>query len=299
MNWHLIKLQIIELLDRHKRITAVADELELKQPTVSFHMKNMEKELGVQLFYAKAGKVHLTEAGQALRHYAVKINALAREAERVVKEFDERGSGSLAVGASYVPGTYVLPAVLSGFSQRYPHLSLTLTIRPAPVIQQMLLAHEIDIGVLSAEPFSWAPLIGETLCEDELVCIFSPQHRLASSELLYPEQLQGVPFILHGQASSTRSMTLKWAKDLGIALQTGMEMDSLEAIKKAVLSGESVSFISRAAIMQEVERGELLSRPIPQNPYKRYMYVAFNEDRVRSTLFERFRDYLREGVRML
>ncbi|RKN84028.1 hypothetical protein D7M11_15755 [Paenibacillus ginsengarvi] len=129
------------------------------------------------------------------------------------------GSGSLAVGASYVPGTYVLPAVLSGFSQRYPHLSLTLTIRPAPVIQEMLLAHEIDIGVLSAEPFSWAPLIGETLCEDELVCIFSPQHRLASSELLYPEQLQGVPFILHGQASSTRSMTLKWAKDLGIALQ--------------------------------------------------------------------------------
>ncbi|WP_420818382.1 LysR substrate-binding domain-containing protein [Paenibacillus ginsengarvi] len=80
---------------------------------------------------------------------------------------------------------------------------------------------------------------------------------------------------------------------------TGMEMDSLEAIKKAVLSGESISFISRAAIMQEVERGELLSRPIPQNPYKRYMYVAFNEDRIRSTLFDRFRDYLREGVRML
>jgi len=299
LNWNLIKLQIIELLDKHKRITGVAEQLELKQPTVSFHMKSMEKELGVQLFYTKAGKVHLTEAGQSLYHYAVKINALAQEAERVVKEYDERGSGQLKIGASYVPGTYLLPAVLSTFSKLYPKLSISLTVRTSPVIQDMLHNHELDIGVISAEPFQWAPLIGETLCEDELVMFFSPQHWLANMETVYPERLKDVPFILHGQESSTRSMTLKWAKNTGITLGMAMEMDSLEAIKQAVMTGDSVSFISKLAIAKEVQRGELTWRTIPQNPLKRYIYFTYNEDRIRSSLFDTFFDHLRESVRSL
>ncbi|GFZ77268.1 LysR family transcriptional regulator [Paenibacillus marchantiophytorum] len=297
MNWNLIKLQIIELIDKHKRITTVADELGLKQPTVSFHMKNMEQELGVGLFYSKAGKVHLTDAGQSLNHYAKKINALAQEAERVVKEFDERGSGHLKIGASYVPGTYVLPSILSAFSKRYPHISISLTVRTSPIIQEMLLNHEIDIGVMSAEPFQWAPLIGETLCEDELVFFFSPDHRLARYETLYPEFLKDVPFILHGQESTTRTMTLKWAKNLGIELRPVMEMDSLEAIKQAVLTGDSVSVISKIAIAKEIEHKELVYHVIPHNPFKRYIYFTYNEDRIRSSFFGNFFDYLRDSVR--
>ncbi|MZQ84518.1 LysR family transcriptional regulator [Paenibacillus sp. 5J-6] len=296
MNWNLIKLQIVELLDKHKRITTVADQLGLKQPTVSFHMKSMEQELGVGLFYSKAGKVHLTEAGQSLNHYAKKINALAQEAERVVKEFDERGSGHLKIGASYVPGTYVLPSILSGFSKLYPQISISLTIRTSPVIQEMLLNHEIDIGIMSAEPFQWAPLIGETLCEDELVFFFNPKHRLARQANLHPEVLKDVPFILHGQESSTRTMTLKWAKSLGIELKPVMEMDSLEAIKQAVLTGDSVSIISKIAIAKEMQRDELVYREIPQNPFKRYIYFTYNEDRIRSSFFDSFFQYLRDSV---
>ncbi|OPH60427.1 transcriptional regulator [Paenibacillus ferrarius] len=297
MNWNLIKLQIIELLDKYKRITTVAEHLGLKQPTVSFHMKSMEQDLGVSLFYSKAGKVHLTEAGQSLNHYAKKINALAQEAERVVKEFDERGSGHLKIGASYVPGTYVLPSILSAFSKKFPHISISLTVRTSPVIQEMLLNHEIDIGVMSAEPFQWAPLIGETLCEDELVFFFNPQHRMSRYESLHPEFLKDVPFILHGQESSTRTMTLKWAKSMGIELRPIMEMDSLEAIKQAVLTGDSISVISKMAIAKELQREELVYRAIPQNPFKRYIYFTYNEDRIRSSVFDSFFDYLRDSVR--
>lgn len=300
MNWNTVKLQIIQLLDKHKRITTVAERLDLKQPTVSFHMKNMEKELGMQLFYSRAGKVHLTEAGQALHHYAAKINALAQEAERVVREYDERGSGSLRIGASHVPGIYVLPAILNAFAKRNPSVSLSLTLHPSPVIHEMLLNHEIDVGVMmSAEPFQWAPLIGETLCEDELVCFFAPQHPLARTETPRPEQLQESAFILHGQASSTRSMTLKWTQSLGIELKPAMEMDSLEAIKQTVMTGDCVSFVSRFAIARELSRGELLCRRIPQNSFKRYISFAYNADRIRSSLFDEFFDHLRKGMKAL
>lgn len=297
LNFSLLKLEIVELLEKHKKITAVAEQLGLKQPTVTFHMKSMEQELGVQLFETRSGKTMLTEAGRSLYHYAVKINALAQEAGRVVKEFDELGRGTLKIGASYVPGTYLLPKVLSGFAKAYPRITLSLQVKTAPVIRELLRNHEIDLGILSTEPFQSAPLIAETVCEDELVVVFAPRHRLAAYPQLYPDQLSEAPFLLHGPESSTRQMTDRWVQSNRVQLKAHMELDSLEAIKQVVMQGESVSFVSRQAVQREVERGELEFRPIPQNPFKRYVYCAYNADRRQSAVMERFIDFLRQEAR--
>jgi DNA-binding transcriptional LysR family regulator len=291
---NLLKLQMVELIEKHKKVTAVAEELGLKQPTVSFHMKNLEQELGVQLFETRAGKLHLTEAGRSLHHYSVKINALAREAERVVKEYDQLARGALKIGASYVPGTYMLPRMLSSFAKAYPRIQLSLIVKTAPVIKELLMNHEIDLGMMSCEPFQLPPLLGETFCEDELVLICSPQHKLAGHTQLFPDQLEGVPFLLHSPDSSTRQMTMKWAESNRIELNGHMELDSLEAIKQVAMHGESISFVSRLAVAREVERGELVFRPIPQNPFKRYVYYAYNLDRRQSALLESFIDHMRQ-----
>ncbi|MFH5186014.1 LysR substrate-binding domain-containing protein [Paenibacillus sp. TAB 01] len=293
---NLLKLQIVELLEKHKKITLVAEALNLKQPTVSFHMKTLEQELGVQLFESRAGRVLLTEAGRSLYHYSVKINSLAQEAERVVKEYDHLGRGSLKLGASYVPGTYILPRMLSSFAKSYPRIHLSMVVKTAPVIREMLLNHEIDIGIMSCEPFQLPPLAGETFCEDELVLICSPQHKLARSPQLFPDQLEEVPFVLHSQESSTRQMTMKWAQSNRIELNGQLELDSLEAIKQTVLLGESVSFVSRLAVASEVERGELTFRPIPQNPFKRYVYYAHNLDRRASAVMDSFIEHLLQSA---
>ncbi|TDF98042.1 LysR substrate-binding domain-containing protein [Paenibacillus piri] len=293
---NLLKLQIVVLLEKYKKITAVADELGLKQPTVTFHMKSLEQELGVQLFETRSGKVHLTEAGKSLFHYSVKINSLAQEAERVVKEFDQLGRGSLKIGASYVPGTYILPRILSGFAKSYPRISLSLMVRTAPVVKELLLNHEIDLGIVSCEPFQLPPLLAETLCEDELVLIMSPQHWLAGHSQLYPDQLEQVPFLLHSPESSTRQLTSKWAQSNRIELNAHMELDSLEAIKQTVMLGEGVSFVSRIAVRKELENGELLIRQIPQNAYNRYVFFAYNLDRRQSAVMDEFIAHLRLAV---
>ncbi|MCZ8511922.1 LysR substrate-binding domain-containing protein [Paenibacillus filicis] len=294
MNVHLQKLEIIELLDQHKKITAVAETLGLKQPTVTFHMKSLEQELGVQLFETRSGKTMLTDAGQAFKHYAVKINALAREAERVVREFQELGQGTLRIGASYVPGTYILPNLISRFAKSYPRITLSLSVKTAPVIQEKLLNHEIDLGLFSTEPFQLPPLSAHALCEDELVVIFAPTHKLNEQPQLCTEMLAGEPFLMHSPESSTRGMTEKWARTNGVRLNAVMEMDSLEAIKQVAMKGEAISFLSRLAVQREVERGELVYRPIPQNDYKRYIYYAYNLNRHSSSLLDAFIDRLSE-----
>jgi DNA-binding transcriptional LysR family regulator len=293
---NLLKFHILELLEKHKKITAVAEELGLTQPTVSFHLKNLEKEFGVQLFEALSGRILLTEAGQSLLHYAVKINSLAREAGRAVKEFDTLGRGILIIGASYVPGTYILPGILSGFSNIYPQVSISLTIRTMPVIQEMLLNHQIDIGIVSTEAMRLSTLKSEKLCEDELVVIFSLSHPFAGYSQLKPEQLGEMPFILHGQDSSTRRMTIKWAEDNQIKLNGHMECDSLEAMKRMVMSGSWIGFISRLAVKEEVERGQLRYHTIPHNSFKRNVYYCYNPERRQSALLNRFSATLTKAV---
>lgn len=292
LNLNLLKLHIVELLEKHNKITTVADILELKQPTVTFHMKNMERDFGVKLFESRMGKIILTDAGYALLHYAVKINALAAEAERVVLEFDTLRKGSIRIGASYVPATYVLPAVLHRFGKEHPGIQLSLFVKTAPIIKEMLEHHEIDIGILSTEPFSAPALLTEAICADELVLICSPTHPLATLENVTPELISSSPFVLHGKESSTRRMTETWLEHHERRLSSYLELDSLEAIKQTVMFGEHVSFVSRMAVQAEVQRGLLQMRPIPGNLIERYVFAVTNKERHRSALINQFSNYL-------
>ncbi len=299
MNLNLLKLRIVELLEKHKKITTVADMLDLKQPTITFHMKNLEKEFGVKLFEARMGKIILTDAGYALHHYAVKISALAAEAHRAITEFDSLQKGSLLIGASYVPATYILPTILHRFAQEYPGIHISLSVKTAPVIKEMLEHHEIDLGIISTEPFQSTELASDTICDDDLVLIFAPNHPLSSiiEADLTPALIASFPFVLHGKESSTRRMTEKWLENSQVQLPAKLEFDSLEGIKQAVILGGHVAFISRMAVQSEVDRGILYERVIPGPKVERCIFAVTNNNRHFSPLITRFNEQLKQSCR--
>ncbi|WP_138494535.1 LysR substrate-binding domain-containing protein [Paenibacillus pinistramenti] len=297
MNLNLLKLRIIELLEKHKKITTVAEILELKQPTVTFHMKNMERDFGVKLFDMRMGKIVLTDAGYALHHYAVRIGALAAEAQRAVTEFDTLRKGSLRIGASYVPATYLMPGVLRHFSNEHPNLHISLAVHSGPSIQAMLEQHEVDLGVLTIEPSASSQIDRHIVGEDDLVLIFAPNHPLASQPEPEADQIAAYPFILSGQDSSTRSLTEHWLDKYHCRLCSFLEIDSLEATKQTVMLGGHISFVSRMAVEWEVQQGLLQTRDIPGDLPKRLIYIATNKNRHRSALLQAFIDHLTLGVR--
>ncbi|MEN1990633.1 LysR family transcriptional regulator [Paenibacillus hubeiensis] len=291
---NLIKLQIVELIDKHHHMTSVAEVLGIKQPTVTFHMKSLEEEMGVRLFESRNGKTFLTEAGQALLHYSVKINALTQEARRVVREYDSLYRGSLHIGASYVPATYLLPAMLNAFSQEFPGIRIVLSVKPSSAIRDMLIGHQIDLGIISSETFVRPLLHAEPLCADDLVLICAPQHPLTQLEELQPEHIARIPFALHGDESSTRRLTNQWLEQHAVRLRTAVEMDSLEAIKQLVLLGGHVSFMSRMAVQWEERQGLVQVLPIPGEQASRHIYAVHNKERHPSVQVNRFKEMLRE-----
>lgn len=279
---NFIKLDILVLLDQHKKITAVADALGVKQPTVTFHMKSLEEHYGVPLFETYGGKYRLTRAGKALLHYAKKITSLGLEAERIMAEQRSPERGTFHIGASYVAGTYLLPVWIQQFRESYPDVEVRLTIRTAPVIRQLLADRQIDFGFIASQHSNLDDgLHCEAICDDRLVVAYSAHHPLAAASdgLLTPEDIASYPFLLHGLQSTTREMTDQWAQAHHIKLRNGMELDSLEIIKRTLMLSNNITFISHTAIREEVESGKLACANFPGQHIPRMIYVCYHSER--------------------
>lgn len=157
----------------------------------------------------------------------------------------------------------------------------------------MLASHEIDLGILSTESFYLPDLHTQALCEDELVLVFAPTHDFAGFSNLNSAMIASASFILHDKESSTRQLTDKWFEREGKESKPHILLDSLEAIKQSLMSGQHVSFISRLAVEDEVARGRLLMRAIPDYNFERHIYYSYNRDRHYSPLIGLFIDQLR------
>ena len=260
---NLLKLEIVVLIKKYKKLTIVAEKLGVKQPTITFHIKSLEEELGVPLFELRSGRYFLTEAGEALHHYACKIDALMKEARRVTQEFKDFNKGAITIGASYVPATYLLPEVVHQFQCEFPNIKITLIVKTAPEIRTMLQNHEIDLGVISAAPFDEPLLKQMNVMPDTLVLAFSKEHHLSKRTNVSLQDIEKERILLHRNPSTTRDLLTQWTLAHNITFQSEIELDSLETMKQILKYGNGVAFISKLAIEQEVQRNELCYIPIP------------------------------------
>ncbi|MCU5111081.1 LysR family transcriptional regulator [Bacillus wiedmannii] len=260
---NLLKLEIVVLIRKYKKLTLVAEKLGVKQPTITFHIKSLEEELGVPLFELRSGRYFLTEAGEALHHYACKIDALMKEARRVTQEFKDFHKGAITIGASYVPATYLLPEIIHQFQCEFPNIKITLMVKTAPEIRTMLQNHEIDLGVISAAPFD------ESLLKQTNVSL---------------QDIEKERILLHRNPSTTRDLLTKWTLAHNITFQSEIELDSLETMKQILKYGNGIAFISKLAIEQEIQRNELRYIPIPGFEFQRNIYTIHHEDRWNSKI---------------
>ncbi|MBK5346583.1 LysR family transcriptional regulator [Bacillus sp. TH22] len=281
---NLLKLEIVVLIKKYKKLTIVAEKLGVKQPTITFHIKSLEEELGVPLFELRSGRYFLTEAGEALHHYACKIDALMKEARRVTQEFKDFNKGAITIGASYVPATYLLPEVVHQFQCEFPNIKITLIVKTAPEIRTMLQNHEIDLGVISAAPFDEPLLKQMNVMPDTLVLAFSKEHHLSKRTNVSLQDIEKERILLHRNPSTTRDLLTQWTLAHNITFQSEIELDSLETMKQILKHGNGVAFISKLAIEQEVQRNELCYIPIPDFEFQRNIYTIHHEDRWNSKI---------------
>ncbi|SET29083.1 LysR family transcriptional regulator [Paenibacillus sp. NFR01] len=286
---NIVKLQIIVLIEKYKKVTEVAAELGLKQPTVSFHMKSLETELGVSLFQYRSGRVLLTDAGKSLYQYAVKIVALTAEAERNMKQFTSLTTGTLVLEASQVSGNYVLPKILSRFAEMYPGLDLALTVQSGHLIRERLRAQEIQLGVLEVAEYEDYFFNTRIVAVDEPVLVFAPDHPIRKEQHLSPEQAARELWIEHEPRSFLRDMTAKWATLNDVRILGHMAVNSPEVLKRTLREGRSIGLLPKNAIKNELEAGTLAFASLPgESPGPISSVLAWQKDYTLTPLQEAF-----------
>jgi DNA-binding transcriptional LysR family regulator len=291
-------LEIFYYVYQTRSFSRAAQRLDLSQPTISGHIKSIEGHFGVLLFDRKGRTIEATDAGHLLYRKCDKLIELQGEAVNAMDRFLNRFEGRLHLGASNIPGEYILPPLLSRFHGRYPKIQVTLHIQGSQRTLEKVESGEVSVGFVGG--LSENDLIHAVpFASDELVPVCSPQlSELAATESLTLDQLKRVAFVAREPGSGTRTALDRRLRDCGMRLDDltiVAELGSNTAILEAVKAGVGMSMLSSLSIARELSAGDLRTIRIDQfSPLERRFFRVTSRQRTSSPLLEAFIGFLDE-----
>lgn len=273
-----------------------AKRLHLSQPAVSMQMQALAQELGVELFRRRGHRVETTEAGSLLYQRARELLQGWQNTIYQLEGLRQRLQGRLELGASTVPGDFLLPPRLCEFYRLHPDLEIRMTVAPSEEIIAALVAGELDLAVVGYKP-EVPGLESTVLFQDELIAVFSPGHSLAHRKTIKAEDLSAQPLLQRTQGSATRQVLEKALLQGGKPprLQVVMELGSSRALLEAAARGLGVAVVSKLAAADFIEQGRLLSLSVSGLELQRNFWLVHQTGRFLSPAVKTFAKYLQRG----
>jgi DNA-binding transcriptional LysR family regulator len=254
------RLRAFSAVARTRSFSRAAAALYVSQPAVSKHVAQLETELGMQLVQRRRAGASLTPAGELLADYVLRAEALLANATRALASGADAELGTLAIAASGVPGTYLLPDVVAVFHERHPAVEIDFRLSTSGGTLELVRAHTVEIGVVGGLIVP-AELEAEPLVEDEVVLAGPPAF---GGRRLAPTDLEGLTWVSREEGSATRASVEAARWQMGLHAVRSLELPAWEAVKRAVAKGAGISAISRLAIESEVEDGTLVVLDVPR-----------------------------------
>ncbi|EAT16205.1 selenium metabolism-associated LysR family transcriptional regulator [Desulfuromonas acetoxidans] len=276
--------------------TRAAEAALLSQPSVSEHIRTLEEHYNEKLIDRLGRRAQPTHAGKILYQYARRIIQLKDEADQAIKQFQGNLSGKLAVGASTIPGAYLLPTMIDSFKSSYSSIELMLKISGTTAVVEDILKGTLELGLIGT---LWKDqrVECEEMFSDELVLTVYPDHPWAKKSSVYPGELLEMPFILREPGSGTRIEMTQGLKKAGVEVphfQVVAEVGSNEAVRQGVRSRIGVAILSSLSVAEDVERGSLVTVPIEGVSMPRSFYLVQRRNRQLSPLATAFYNHLKE-----
>lgn len=293
MNLNLLKtyIKVVET----QNLSRTAEEFGLSQPAVTKQIQSLEDFYGVLLLERSGRRLKTTEAGETLYQCAREIIKAMDKTEKAMEEVADGRKGTLYIGASTIPGQYILPRLLKDFKDRYPSVTLTMDIADTEKVINLVADRVLDLGIVGGwsnirkiEGFQWL--------EDELVVVVPTEHRLArSAQVLLPD-LISERWIFREKGSGTRKAAEEMLASCGIKkedLSVYMEAGSTEAVLAAVESGMGISVVSSWAV-KRLTSSRLRSLSIGEACSKRFFYVIYPRQKSRRKSVNAILEFMKQ-----
>lgn len=289
----LSQLETFLAVAEERSFSRAAQRLHRTQPAISQVIRKLEASVGEVLFDRAARDGSLTAAGVLLRDYALRLLALRREASSALGELKSLERGRLQLAANEYTCMYLLPA-MDAFRREFPHISVTVHRMLASHIPDELNLRTFEIGVISFRPdpaqFRTIAVYG-----DSLAFIVSPSHPLAGAKRVSINELGKENFIAHNVTSPLRRRVIEAFQRYRTPLNMGIELPTIEAIKRFVAMGNGVALVPHLTVARELETGDLVRVPVDELEVKRVLRLVYKRQ---STLSYAAKAFL-STVRML
>jgi LysR family transcriptional regulator, low CO2-responsive transcriptional regulator len=284
------QLEVFLGVAQAKSFSRAAERIHLSQPTLSEHMRELEEELGVRLFVRHPRSVSLTEAGRVFGDYATRVIATLAAGRQALAELDGLQRGSLVIGASTTPGTYVLPMLIARFRGAHPGITVALRIANSRIVEERVRDGEVDVAVIGGHMLGPGERCVAAGIVDELQLIAGLKHPIGAT--ISRAKLAREPLLIREEGSATRQLMERALREAGITARPTMELDHTETIKRAVIAGLGIAFVSRYAIEDEVRAKRLRVVTVYKLKIRRHFHVIHDERRPLSASARAFVGFL-------
>lgn len=256
-------------------ISRAADLLYISQPAVSHNIKELEKQLGIQLFYKKANGMNATSEAEILYRYISSAFNSIFKGEQTISDMAGLKTGTVKVGIPSYLSVLYLSDIITEFRQKYPNIKIEIVSKPTVDLVNMLQTQNIDILIDSQ------PIVAEK-GKTEVKYLTSFSHCFITTDKFYTEKKVGVdtlnslPLII----SSVTSEEIKLLKNSVGELKINpiIEAWTTEAMLKLVKTGNGIGYIQEDYVKDELANGTLKKFNISFTLPKLDIYCGYISD---------------------
>lgn len=268
--------------------TKTANQLSLTQPAITHHMKQLEQEYQISIFYRNKKKLVPTPEGEVLIKYARRVVALTESLQQALVDVHKQVK-SLTLAITPTAESNIVPLLFAQYCNEHPNIHINIITDHINNIYNKLRLYEADLAIIEgniANPHYTSILLDT----DSLCCAVSVNHPLAKKQSVTLAQLKKENLILRSAQTGTRNLfeshllsQNETIRDFNVIMQ----IDSVSVIKELVVSNMGVTIISHNACRSEVRKKKLVVLPIENmNMTRQINLVYYREFRHPEILHE-------------
>ena len=256
-------------------ITKAAEELMISQPAISKSIKNLEEQLGGQLFIRTKRGVILTDEGKEFYNYISRAMEYIYNAENKFTDLINLNTGTIKIGVSTTLTKEFLTPYLEIFHSKYPKIDIQIITNLSGELIPKLKNGLIDIMILNIVDESLDKDINIIPCKEIQDCfvVNSTYKDLINKELSFSD-LNDYPLILQSKGSNTRKFLDDLVSKHNVVLKPIMELASYSLVVEFSKIGLGIGYVTKDYIKKELDNKELFVLNIKENIPKRSIGIA-------------------------
>lgn len=251
MNFQQLRI-VRETVRQDFNLTEVANALHTSQSGVSKHIKDLEDELGIELYIRKGKRLlGLTDPGRHMLKYVERMLLDANNIKNLADQYSQQDTGQLTIATTHTQARYVLPNVVTQFKKQFPKVHLNLHQGSPNEIAQMLLNGEADLGLATEALGDLEALASFPVYQWHHAVVVPTNHPLTNVKLLTLEAIAEYPIITYHEGFTGRSRIEKAFKAAGLTPDIVMSALDADVIKSYVELDLGIGIIASIAFSPE------------------------------------------------